>query len=66
MLLAQLMCIAFLFRSVKERADVHFVTTCTIALNALVFVWMIKALNCGVALATLDAAVAVVPSRSVL
>lgn len=49
-----------------KRANVHLVAPRTVALNALVLVWMVESLHGGVALAALDPLLAVVPAKAIL
>ena len=66
MLFAQFEGKALLAGIMVESADVHFVAAMTITFNALVLVWMVKPLNCGVTLVTFEATWAVVPPHTVL
>ena len=66
MLFAQFEGIALLAGIMVESADVHLVAAGAITFNALVLVWMVKPLNCGVTLVTFEATWAVVPPHTVL
>ena len=65
-LLAEFMGLAFLTSVMIERANVHLVAPTTITLNPLVFVRMVEPLNCSMTLITLDTALTVVPTKTVL
>ena len=56
-----------LFPSVMiERANIHLVASTPITLNTLVLVRMVKPLDCGMTLITLDTTFTVVPAEAIL
>ena len=57
---------ALFSRSMKEGTDVHLVAAGAVALNTLIFLRMVQALNSGVTLATFDSTRAVLPTEAVL
>ena len=66
MLLAELMGLTFFPSVMIKRANVHLVASGPIALNTLVLVRMVESFDCGVTLITLDTALTVVPTETVL
>ena len=66
MLLAELVGETLLPGAVIKRADVHLVAARTVALNAFVLFGVVESLDCRVALAALDALIAVVPPEAIL
>ena len=65
-LLAEFVGLAFLPSVMIERANVHLVAPTTITLNPLVLVRMVEPLNCSMTLITLDTALTVVPTETIL
>ena len=65
-LLAEFVGLTFFPSVMIERANVHLVAPTTITLNPLVFVRMVEPLNCCMTLITLDTALTVVPTKTVL
>ena len=50
----------------EKGTDVHLVAASAIALDSLILLWMVQALNCGVTLATFDSTRAVLPTEAIL
>ncbi len=50
----------------KEGTDVHFVASRAVAFDSLIFFWVIKALNCRMALIALDATLTIIPAHAIL
>lgn len=50
--LSHLLSVARLLLSMVEGADLRFIASRSIAIDSLVFVWMVEALHCGVTLVT--------------
>ncbi len=65
-MLAELVGLAFFTSVMVKCANVHLVATTPITRNSLVLVRMVEPLDGGVALRTLDAALTIVPSNTIL